>query len=338
MPYDVDAALSAGGAYLNKALFPDPSPPPRGQAYQFDPARYMAGYPEFRWLRWTVEAILCYTAYAQSNEQLAPIKSLLGATTMIGVRYLSPVVPNFVSIKWPKSTAIYFAGTQNWAQWIESIIGAVQVSPEPGLPGKVHSVFKGSADAVWSDVVNELFFTDADSQFVLGGHSLGGVVAEYIAQRLLLQKRWLTRRTATFGAPRLGDHVWGSNRVARLYRCVTEGDPVTQLPPAEGAVFSTAVGGVATLLGQVGYEHSLSTRMGVFPNGNTSSCDTDRSGADSVASVAWSQLIGDNPPSPHRLSTYIRYLTTGVRLADQPFVSALHSAYLDLKLAIGDNG
>lgn len=114
-----------------------------------------------------------------------------------------------------------------------------QVAPFPDTPAaRVHRGFWEMAKDVWQRSWprwKQAFASGALSHLALGGHSLGGAVAQLLAWRLARDLPGLNVSLYTYGSPRVGNDMFVKDvefKVSSMWREVNQADIITQLPPA----------------------------------------------------------------------------------------------------------
>lgn len=110
-------------------------------------------------------------------------------------------------------------------------IDARQVAFREG-EGKVHRGFYGGYLAIKSFIVDYLERFHINQKVVICGHSLGGAIAQLLAEALRrVTERQYNVQLYTYGAPRAGDADFVRGAAAlEHYRVVSHNDPVPSLP------------------------------------------------------------------------------------------------------------
>jgi hypothetical protein len=105
----------------------------------------------------------------------------------------------------------------------------------PYTTGRVHAGFSQSLDAVWPQLLPFIQTRNPQKPVWITGHSKGGALATLAAARLKAKHQIQADTIMTYGSPRPGDQIFGTeyNRnFARHFRFEHEDDIVPHLPPA----------------------------------------------------------------------------------------------------------
>lgn len=323
------------------ALTPAKKETYREQLYVWTPDELLTpGGEVSRSAHW-IQAILAYSAYAQSNEQLAPFASAMHATS----HFLFPfggTTPAVASYRFAQGDVYCVAGTSNWAQVLQYLAFNAITVEVPGLQGAVFSPFGISAADVYPTLAGNYLATPPNARVAFVGHSLGAAVGYIVAQLFQARNAWPVNRVVTFGCPRIGNRFYSMIASPPLWRVVNEGDPVTQLPPLVSVAYQSVSGSAVKVPLPINYEHSIGSRWEANEAGGLSTAGTDDSGSDNVFAALLASAGDATLPVSHRMAEYVARaqlrLSRGYTLSKtaQPFLRAMYDAYAGLHSALGD--
>lgn len=142
------------------------------------------------------------------------------------------LIPNFVIAGHGDRLVVGVPGTMNFAQMMENILYSAQRENADYGPGRMHSFFLWCAEGIVSFVRDRLALFTELREITFVGHSLGGAVAQLLAD-------WVTQNTSiqvkycvTYNSPRVGNPFWA--RRTRPYKTVnyySTRDMVCEVPP-----------------------------------------------------------------------------------------------------------
>lgn len=119
------------------------------------------------------------------------------------------------------ATIIVFRGTQALGNWISNLDARIGPGPRGG---RVHAGFAAALRQMSGDLAAAIAGTPRP--LLVTGHSLGGALATLAAVEFGADALW------SFGAPRVGDAVFGRTLGSTcITRVVNGNDPVTAVPP-----------------------------------------------------------------------------------------------------------
>lgn len=156
------------------------------------------------------------------------------------------VIPNFVYAGRPSSIVIAIPGTQSLAQLGNSILYSGQRENADFGPGRIHSFFLWCAEQL-VPYLQAVYASLPDLNFVtFVGHSLGGAVAQLLADWTAINTGKGVSRCVSFNAPRVGDVTYAE--ASRYYLTdviYNTHDIVCELPAVVNpGMSSQAIGGV----------------------------------------------------------------------------------------------
>lgn len=121
---------------------------------------------------------------------------------------------------------VAFAGTQNVQQVYTEIYAAFPTLWFAGS-GLVNAYFAAAATALYPRVIDG---SNPALPYVLVGHSLGGALAQLVADILIDEGKTVAGVYAV-GSPKVGNQTWAQNLRFPLYQLRATDDPVPSLPP-----------------------------------------------------------------------------------------------------------
>ncbi len=150
------------------------------------------------------------------------------------------VIPNFVYAGTSQKLIIAIPGTTDILQMMNNIIYCAQRENADYGAGRIHSFFLWCAESIVGFLGNvESLFPDLQ-EITFVGHSLGGAVAQLLADWTAQNTSYRVKLCVTFNSPRVGDHAWASRaRTYPTHQYFCTHDMVCELPPPLNAAAIT---------------------------------------------------------------------------------------------------
>jgi pimeloyl-ACP methyl ester carboxylesterase len=178
---------------------------------------------------WYALAVLIRGVYNRDEIKLTELfENLLGSGCIIKFSFPTDNLNCGFAVAWnDRQVLVIIEGSRNWYQFIFNILGTLLPAFPVGF-GRING-------AMWSfaaDVQTRLSLLGApiDLPRIHAGHSLGGVIAQYL---MAVRKQFDPERVQhciTFGAPKGGDLNFANFIRPNLTEIRTENDPVPFLP------------------------------------------------------------------------------------------------------------
>lgn len=155
-------------------------------------------------------AILSHVAYRTNPQFINTWADIIGLPTRAIYQTPGREIPNFVIAGQFNRFIVAIPGTDSPVQMVNNIRYSGQRDAAPYGTGKVHSFFHYCADGIADFVKNTLNGMSIPLEIVFVGHSLGGAVAQLLADYIETSTGHTVKLCATFNAPRVGNYDWAT--------------------------------------------------------------------------------------------------------------------------------
>ena len=217
------------------------------------------------------------------------------------------MLPSLALIQQGESWYLWLAGTVAIKQWIGNVTGAMW---RESLGGGVYAqgYFWGLAQKLWALGQQYLPPQSGGLTLTVVGHSLGGAVAQVIANLLVSQYSAQQVKLLTFGQPKCySENAEAYNPFAYYSRFRMILDPVPKLPLDEGQTFWGALASVTPFVSSIVSWRHYGKGWVLTPNGQIIS-DPGLAAAQDAPFVF---LVGSSVTN-HLMGTYVGVMETAL--------------------------
>jgi len=143
------------------------------------------------------------------------------------------VCPNVTYAGEPGRMVIAIPGTTTMPQMIDNILMSAQRENEPDFGyGRIHSFFAWCAESIIQETEQVMSSLPANTELCFIGHSLGGAVAQLLADYAAKKNFHRVKFCCTFNSPRVGDGDWARrSRPYSTHLYYGSHDMVCEMPP-----------------------------------------------------------------------------------------------------------
>ncbi len=176
-------------------------------------------------------AVLEMVSYTNDANRVAEWAQIFGLTRHGRVTTPGRVIPNFVYAGTDTKLIIAIPGTTDAVQMVNNIVYSGQRENPDFGPGLVHSFFLWCAESIISFLGNATNTFPGLQEITFVGHSLGGAVAQLLADWTVQNTAYNVKLCVTFNCPRIGDEAWANRvRTFPLHNYYCTHDLVCELP------------------------------------------------------------------------------------------------------------
>lgn len=177
--------------------------------------------------------VLARIAYTGAQEPLEAWADSFGFREYAVIETPGVILPNLMIVGEAHRLIVAIPGTVNPQQMFNNILYSAQRENADFGSGRIHSFFLWCAEGIVNFIRDSIGLFPLLRELTFVGHSLGGAVAQILADWVEKDGRFQVKLCCTFNSPRVGSQLWAQRSRSyptNLY--YNRHDMVCELPPS----------------------------------------------------------------------------------------------------------